>query len=167
MARLEQAKIVESVVTQNIDGLHARAGTAGERLVELHGTNAEIECLACGRRDKPELYYHAFADTRKPPRCGCGGLVKTATISFGQNLRPDDIERAYVAASRTDLVVAMGSTLSVYPAANIPIEAVRRGAKYVIINHGETDHDNFDGVILRLEGDVIDLFPPAVTAALA
>lgn len=144
VARLEQAKKVKSVVTQNIDGFHARAGTSGKRLVEIHGTNAEIGCLDCGRRDKPELYYRAFADTRKPPRCGC--LLKIATISFGQNLRPDDIERAYVAASWADLVVAMGGTLSVYPAENIPIEAVRRGAKYVIINRGETDHDNFDGV---------------------
>lgn len=144
IADLERAGKVESVVTQNIDGLHAKAGTSSERLVEIHGTNAETECLDCGRRSKPDLYYKAFAETRKPPRCGCGGLVKAATISFGQNLRPDDIEHA-----------------------SIPIEAVKAGAKYVIINRGDTDHDAQSFVTLRLEGDVTDLFPPAVSTALA
>lgn len=167
IADLERAGKVESVVTQNIDGLHAKAGTSSERLVEIHGTNAETECLDCGRRSKPDLYYKAFAETRKPPRCGCGGLVKAATISFGQNLRPDDIEHASISAGRADLVIAMGSTLSVYPAASIPIEAVKAGAKYVIINRGDTDHDAQSFVTLRLEGDVTDLFPPAVSTALA
>ncbi len=167
VANLERSGKVESVVTQNIDGLHAKAGTSDERLVEIHGTNTEIECLDCGRRSKPDLYFKAFAKTRTPPRCGCGGLVKTATISFGQNLRPDDIERATVAAGRADLVVAMGSTLSVYPAASIPIEATRGGAKYVIINRGDTDHDGQPFVTLRIEADVIDAFPPAVSAVLS
>lgn len=167
VADLERSGKVESVVTQNIDGLHAKGGTTSERLVEIHGTNAEIECLDCGRRSKPDLYYKAFAETRKPPRCGCGGLVKTATISFGQNLRPDDIERATVSARRSDLVIAMGSTLSVYPAASIPLEAVNAGAKYVIINRGDTDHDTQTFVTLRIEADVTDAFPPAVAEALS
>tara|TARA_B100001123_G_scaffold316109_3_gene353955 strand:- start:1062 stop:1826 length:765 start_codon:yes stop_codon:yes gene_type:complete len=167
VAQLERSGKVEAVITQNVDGLHGKAGTSSERLVEIHGSNAEIECLDCGRRSQPDLYYKAFAETRKPPQCGCGGLVKTATISFGQNLRPDDIERAMVSAGRADLVIAMGSTLSVYPAAGIPVEAARNGAKYVIINRGDTDHDMQTIVTLRIEADVTDAFPPAVAEALS
>ena len=167
VAQLERSGKVEAGITQNVDGLHGKAGTSSERLVEIHGSNAEIECLDCGRRSQPDLYYKAFAETRKPPRCGCGGLVKTATISFGQNLRPDDIERAMVSAGRPDLVIAMGSTLSVYPAAGIPVEAARNGAKYVIINRGDTDHDMQTIVTLRIEADVTDAFPPAVAEALS
>ena len=167
VAQLERSGKVEAVITQNVDGLHGKAGTSSERLVEIHGSNAEIECLDCGRRSQPDLYYKAFAESGKPPRCGCGGLVKTATISFGQNLRPDDIERAMVSAGRPDLVIAMGSTLSVYPAAGIPVEAARNGAKYVIINRGDTDHDMQTIVTLRIEADVTDAFPPAVAEALS
>lgn len=166
IAALESADRIELVVTQNVDGLHARAGTSAERLVEIHGTNAETECLTCGERSDPEPHMQAFRVTRKPPHCACGGLLKTATISFGQNLVPGDLQRAADAAGRCDLVVALGSTLSVYPAANVPLEAVEQGAPYVIINRGATEHDGRLGVTLRLDGDVQELFPPAVDAVL-
>ena len=96
----------------------------------------------------------------------CGGLLKSATISFGQSLRPSDLDRAVTAATHADLVLALGSTLSVFPAASIPLIAAERGTPYVIVNHGVTDHDNRACVTLRLEGDVTDIVPAAVAAAL-
>jgi NAD-dependent deacetylase len=163
---LERAGKVQAVVTQNIDNLHARAGTSAERLIELHGTNSFIECQTCGRRSDPAEHFEYFRKTRRPPVCECGGFLKSATISFGQNLRNEDLERAEAATQAADLVVALGSTLSVYPAANIPLLAANRGEPYVIINRGLTEHDDLPEVTLRLEGDVGEIFPPAVAAAL-
>jgi len=167
IARLEEAGKLQAVVTQNIDGLHARAGTSAERLIELHGTNSLVECQTCGRRTDPAPHFEAFRKTRRPPVCECGGFLKLATISFGQNLRNEDLERAEAAAKAADLVVALGSTLSVYPAANIPLLAANRGVPYVIINRGLTEHDDLAEVTLRLEGDAGKIFPPAVAAALS
>jgi NAD-dependent deacetylase len=167
IAHLEHAGKVQAVVTQNIDGLHARAGTSAERLIELHGTNSLVECQSCGRRSDPDPYFEAFRTTRRPPLCECGGFLKPATISFGQNLRNEDLERAEAAAKAADLVVALGSTLSVYPAANIPLLAANRGTPYIIINRGPTEHDDLAEVTLRLEGDVGEIFPLAVREALA
>ena len=166
IVHLEQASKVLMLVTQNIDGLHTKAGTDPSRLVEIHGTNSEVECQTCLERSDPAPHYEYFRDTRQPPRCHCGGFLKAATISFGQNLVQADLERAVSAAGETDLVVALGSTLSVYPAASLPLSAVERGVPYVIVNRGTTDHDRCAGLTLRLEGDVQQLFPPAVTAAL-
>jgi NAD-dependent deacetylase len=166
IVRLEQAGKVLAVVTQNIDGLHARAGTAPERLVELHGTNLLVECQTCGKLSDPDPHFESFRRTRQPPVCECGGFLKPATISFGQNLKNEDLERAQAAALKADLVLALGSTLSVYPAANIPLIAAARGVPYVVINRGSTEHDGMPEVTLRLEGDVGDLFPPAVEEAL-
>jgi NAD-dependent deacetylase len=167
IVRLEKAGKVRAVVTQNIDGLHARAGTAGDRLIELHGTNSFVECQTCGRRSDPEPHFEQFHRTRRPPVCECGGWLKPATISFGQNLRNEDIQKAEAAAGDADLVVALGSTLSVYPAANIPLIAANRGVPYVIINRGPTEHDDLAEVTLRSEGDAGEIFPPAVDLALA
>lgn len=166
IVELERAGKLRAVVTQNIDGLHSRAGTSPERLVELHGTNTLVECQTCGRRSDPEPHFEHFHQTRQPPLCGCGGFLKPATISFGQNLRNQDLESAEQAATGADLVVALGSTLSVYPAANIPLLAASRGAPYVIINRGPTDQDKSPQVALRMEGDVAEIFPPAVALAL-
>ena len=163
---LENAGKVAAVVTQNIDGLHGRAGTSPDRLVELHGTNLLVECQSCRRRDDPEAHFEFFRALRQAPLCQCGGFLKPATISFGQNLRNQDLRRAETAAQQTDLVLSLGSTLSVYPAANIPMQAAIRGVPYIIINRGATDHDGAPQVTLRLEGDVNEIFPPAVKAAL-
>jgi NAD-dependent deacetylase len=163
---LEQADKVLAVVTQNIDGLHARAGTTADRLIELHGTNLLVECQTCGRRDEPEPHFEFFRIHRQAPLCQCGGFLKPATISFGQSLDPRVLERAEEAASRADLIVALGSTLSVYPAASFPLLAAQRGSPYVVINRGPTDHDTDPAVTLRIEGDVAEIFPPAIEAAL-
>jgi NAD-dependent deacetylase len=166
IVRLEEAGKLCCVITQNIDGLHSLAGTGPERLVELHGTNALVECQACHRRGDPEPHFEYFRVNRRPPLCECGGFMKPATISFGQNLDPKELERASEATMEADLVVALGSTLSVYPAASFPLAAARRGVPYIIINRGATDHDGEGGVALRMEGEVGELFPPAVDASL-
>jgi NAD-dependent protein deacetylase/lipoamidase len=167
IVKLERAGKVLAVVTQNIDGLHALAGTSAERLVELHGTNLLVECQSCKWRGDPEPHFKFFRMNRKPPLCDCGGFLKPATISFGQSLDPQVLEKAREAALATDLVVALGSTLSVYPAASFPLLAAQRGVPYIIINRGPTDHDHNPSVSLRIEGDVVEIFPSAVEAALA
>lgn len=165
-ARLEEAGRLEAVVTQNVDGLHERAGTSRERLVELHGTDSRVTCLTCGEEAPLEETYAAFAASGRAPRCPCGGFLKPATISFGQALRTEDLDRASRAAGACDLAISLGSTLSVHPAAGFPLLAAQRGAPYVIVNRGRTDHDGLPQVTLRLEGDVSVLFPPAVERAL-
>ncbi len=167
IAELERAGKVAMVVTQNIDGLHTKAGTTSELLVEIHGTNGAVECMSCHQSSPPDAHFERFAETRTAPDCSCGGYLKPATISFGQNLRPDDLRRAAEAAQASDLAISLGSTLSVYPAASFPLAAAERGVPYVVINRGETDHDHHANVTLRLEGDVVQLFPPAVDAGLA
>lgn len=167
IVEMEKAGKVLMVVTQNIDGLHTLAGTSAERLVELHGTNLLVECVNCKSRSDPDPHFEFFRTERKPPLCHCGGFLKPATISFGQSLEPQTLERAEQAAATADLVVALGSTLSVYPAASFPLMGAQRGIPYVIINRGETDHDHEPAVTLRIEGDVAEIFPAAVKAALA
>ncbi|MBW1807302.1 MAG: hypothetical protein JRJ19_04980 [Deltaproteobacteria bacterium] len=162
---LEKNSKLGMLVTQNIDGLHSLAGITPESLVEVHGTNRQVECQTCHQRSDPETHFEYFRKYNKSPRCECGGLQKPATISFGQQLREEDLARASDAAARADLVVSLGSTLSVYPAAAIPLAAAERGVAYVIINQGPTEHDSHRAVKLRLEGDVVSIFPPAVEAA--
>lgn len=164
--RLEEAGKLLLLVTQNIDGLHAAAGTSPERLVEIHGTNLRVECQSCLARSDPESHFQAFAASRRPPRCPCGGLLKPATISFGQALREEDLNRSFQAANSADLVLALGTTLSVHPAASVPLVAAERGIPYGVINQGSTDHDGHPAVTLRLDGDVTQILPPAVAKAL-
>lgn len=109
------------------------------------------------------MHFELFKKTQEPPAChSCGGILKPATISFGQSLRQDDLQRAYDAASECDCVLALGSTLSVHPAASLPLAAARRGIPYIIINRGNTDHDGLSYVSLRIDGDVADYLPAAV-----
>ena len=166
IVKLEKAGKLRMVVTQNIDGLHTLAGNSPDRLVELHGTNSLVECQSCNWRGDPQPHFDFFRLHRKTPRCECGGFLKPATISFGQNLNTSELERAHRAAMEADLVVALGSTLSVYPAASFPLLAARRGVPYVIVNRGETEHDREPAVSLRIEGEVSEIVPPAVEAAL-
>ncbi len=162
IARLEHAGLVEMVVTQNIDGLHSKAGTSQDRLVELHGTNLMVECQTCGELSDPDRAFETFRRLHKPPLCHCGGFLKPATISFGQDLKDRDIDRACQAARRADLVLALGSTLSVYPAADVPLVGARAGTPYVVINRGPTEHDQIPELTLRLEGDVTEMLVPVV-----
>ncbi len=162
---LERAGRIELIVTQNIDGLHSDAGTSPAKLVEIHGTGREAACLSCHARTPIEPHLDVYVQTGVVPICvGCGGLLKPATISFGQSLDPMSLHRAREAAQRCDLVIALGSTLSVYPAAEIPYEPTRRGVPYVIVNQGETEHDDWPTVTLRIDGDVTSVFPEAVAS---
>ncbi len=163
---LERRGKLCKLVTQNVDGLHACAGTSRERLIELHGTDRTVECQRCHACSDPGPHFDYFRHTRKPPICRCGGYLKPATISFGQSLREPDLEQAIAATKKADLVIALGSTLSVYPAASIPLLAAERRVPYVIINLGATEHDIHPAVSLRIDGDVLDLFPVAVGQAL-
>ncbi len=158
IAALEKRGKVAAVVTQNIDGLHLKAGSRPETLFELHGHYREVVCVKCGKTDAPDAAVDSFRAVREVPRCGCGGPLKFAIISFGQPLVPAVIEGALDAARRCDLVFALGSTLSVYPAASVPLLAAQRGVPYVIVNRGVTDHDSL--ATLRFEGDVADHLGP-------
>jgi NAD-dependent deacetylase len=164
--QLEQANKVAMVVTQNVDGLHRAAGTSEDLLVEVHGTGTLVECQSCGDRNEVVPSFAAFKETGEPPVCHCGGYLKPATISFGQSLREEDLARAFAATALCDLVIALGSTLSVSPANGIPLDGAQRGAKYIIINRDETDHDHLQEVTLRLNDELEDVFPSAVEKAL-
>jgi len=166
VARLEGAGRLQMLVTQNIDGLHERAGVSRGKLVELHGTNSRVECQSCGAEGDLEDSFEHVRTQRACPKCSCGGYLKQATISFGQSLNEGDLARAAEGAGRCDLVVALGSTLSVYPAAEFPLVAAGRGVPYAIVNRGVTEHDDLPQVTLRLDGDVSEIFPPAVDAIL-
>lgn len=167
IVRLEKAHKVILVLTQNVDGLHLLAGTSPDHLVELHGTDSFVECQSCHWRDDPTPHLEYFRSQRKAPLCECGGFLKSATISFGQDLDAISLKRAYEAASKADLVVALGSTLSVYPASEFPLIAAKRNVPYIIINQGATDHDHEPGVSLRLDCKVEDVFPCAVEVVLS
>jgi NAD-dependent deacetylase len=135
------------VVTQNIDGLHQKAGTVN--VIELHGTSAEAVCLGCGRRMPIAVVLDRVREGDEDPHCEvCGGLLKTATISFGQPLVMADMDHALEEARACDVCLAVGSTLSVWPAAGVPVEAVRQGARLVIVNDGATDLDGMASLIL-------------------
>ncbi|MFZ0429193.1 MAG: Sir2 family NAD-dependent protein deacetylase [Acidobacteriota bacterium] len=161
LAQLERGCRLQLLVTQNIDGLHLRAGNSPERTIELHGTNLKVECISCGVLSEPDAAYEQFAATRQPPVCSdCGGFLKPATVSFGQAMPVEKLERAFREARAADLVLAVGSTLEVEPAASIPLAAKRSGAFYAIINLGRTAHDGIADV--RIEGDACEVLPELV-----
>ncbi|GMV17449.1 MAG: NAD-dependent deacetylase [Polyangiaceae bacterium] len=161
LALLERRGKLECLVTQNIDGLHQAAGTSREKLIELHGTNAEVECIGCGRRESPERCMRDFERTREPPTCSdCGALMKPAVVMFGQALDMVLLGAAKRAAGRADLVLALGSSLVVTPAADVPLAGAERGTPYVIVNRGETAHDRL--ATLRIDDDVVSVLPAAL-----
>ncbi len=142
LAELERAGHLHTLVTQNIDGLHQKAGSSPAIVVEVHGTVHEAECLACGWRGPMDDTLERVRAGEEDPEClQCGGMLKSATISFGQMLVPDVIERAQLAAAGADVFLALGTSLGVYPAAGLPEIALRAGAKLVIVNEQETPFD--------------------------
>jgi NAD-dependent protein deacetylase/lipoamidase len=160
LAELEQTGRLLLLVTQNIDGLHLAAGSSEGKLVEIHGTARSVECLSCDRRQSPEAPIMQFRRSGRAPRCECGGLLKFATISFGQAIPAAVIARVASISRSADMVLALGSTLSVYPAAAIPLEAAERGAPYLIVNRGPTDHDGY--ATLKIDDDVEAVVPSAI-----
>jgi NAD-dependent deacetylase len=159
---LEHRDRLDLLVTQNIDGLHSAAGNSDSRIVELHGTRRHVQCQTCHARRAPEPVLESFRRTRTPPLCPCGGLLKPATVSFGQAMPEQELRRAFDAARVADLVLSIGSTLSVYPASEVPLVAVQAGAPYVIINRGETEHDRFATV--RIDDDAVTVLPRIIQA---
>ncbi|MBI3994262.1 MAG: Sir2 family NAD-dependent protein deacetylase [Candidatus Lambdaproteobacteria bacterium] len=164
IADMERLGILSAVITQNVDGLHQDAGVSPGRVVELHGTARHVACLSCGRRMTREEFQPLLSPEGDAPPCTCGGLMKPATISFGQMLPPEALERAGAATADCDLFLVIGSSLVVYPAAGFPLLAVERGAPLAIINHQETPQDAVATVVLRgSSGQVL----PTVVGALA
>ena len=140
LAQWEAAGKLQAVVTQNIDGLHQLAGSS--RVIELHGTARQIACLKCEQRYEAGPIVKQFLETDQVPSCNeCGGMLKHATISFGQSLQPEVLESAMTLAEAADLLLVLGSSLVVEPAASLPRLAQQQGARVVIVNHDKTPQD--------------------------
>lgn len=151
LARLAARGLIRAVITQNIDGLHQAAGLDPDLLIELHGNGTFARCLTCGTRVELATARAHLTATGKALECTCGGLVKSATIAFGQALDPDVIQAALEATCRCDLFLAVGSSLVVRPAASLPLLAKERGAKLVIVNREPTPLDGSADVVIRAE----------------
>ena len=150
VAALEQRGKVRAVVTQNIDGLHQKAGSSPERVIEIHGTALEVVCLSCEDRQPRDIVQERVAAGEEDPRCRlCGGLLKPATISFGQAMPERETAAAFEHAERCDAMLVIGSSLVVYPAAYLPKRAVERGARLVILNLQPTPYDDVAEAVLR------------------
>jgi NAD-dependent deacetylase len=164
---LERQGKVRVVVTQNIDGLHQKAGSSD--VIELHGTTRQAGCLDCGRRMPMSVALDRVREGDADPHCElCGGLLKAATISFGQQLIDRDVERAMAEAQASQVCIAAGSTLSVWPAAGVPLEAARHGARLVIVNDAETELDDAaSALVVGRCGEVLPALASAVSAAVA
>lgn len=160
LVELERQGRLELLVTQNIDGLHQDAGSSVGKVVELHGTNRAIRCLSCGVESEPAAAFAVFRKTRQCPTCECGGYLKPATVSFGQAMPQEPMGRGLKAAKDADLILSLGSTLEVEPAASVPMAGAKRGTPYVIVNMGPTAHDRFARV--KLDGDVCAVLPGLV-----
>ena len=147
---LERSGRLRAVVTQNIDGLHLRAGHDPDRVLEIHGTLYAVDCLQCGRTTTMRENLDRVEAGDPDPHClVCGGIQKAATISFGQALKPDVLERSMAAARDCDLLMAVGTTLTVQPAAGLAEVAARAGARLVIVNRDPTPYDDLASATLR------------------
>lgn len=155
---LETRRKLELLITQNVDGLHQLAGSNPERVVEVHGTARYVGCMTCSYSAPMQDALNRVRLGEEDPDCpDCGNIIKSATISFGQSLVPDDLDRAQAGAERCDLLLAVGSTLSVYPVANVVPVAKHHGASVVIINGSPTEMDQLGDVVVR--GSISDVLP--------
>ncbi len=160
VAQLQAAGSVSWVVTQNVDGLHQAGGSPRETVLELHGTAHRTRCMSCDdQRPMDQTLDRVRAGEVDPPCLVCGGILKSATISFGQSLDPEVLDHAAVVCGNTPLLIVIGSTLGVYPAAGLVPLAVRGGATLVIVNDMATDYDDIADVVLRDPiGEVVPAF---------
>lgn len=166
LVRLEQREKLHTLITQNVDELHQRAGSSPGRVVEVHGTTRKAMCLECDWRDDIEVVLDRVRAGDPDPACEvCGGILKSATVSFGQSLDADDLRRAERAAVECDLFLAIGSTLAVYPVnETVPI-AKQTGAKIVIVNGDETAMDGLADVVIN--AGISETLPRIVRADVA
>jgi len=150
LVELERRGTLHALVTQNIDGLHQLAGHVPDRVIEVHGTMREVRCMACEWRGPAgPVLERVRAGEEDPPCERCGGILKSATISFGQSLDPEVIERAMRAAERADLLLAIGTSLQVYPVAGAVPLAKAAGARVVIVNAEPTPFDEIADAVMR------------------
>ncbi len=153
-------------VTQNIDGLHQAAGLPQEFVAELHGNSDGIACVQCGAPHDPAVIERRWANGDLDPRCDyCGGILKSTIVFFGEVLPQHELEKASEWAEEADAVIAVGSSLSVYPAAYIPLEVASRGDAFIIINNAPTDLDTVAS--LRLDGMAGTILPQLVRAIIS
>ncbi len=165
IVELEKAGKLSGLVTQNIDGLHHRAGNSPEKIWELHGTVHEVVCLDCGARwPREEITSRMDRENIEVPYCDyCNGPLKVATVAFGQSLPESVLEKSFELARNCDMFVTVGSSLVVQPAAMLPLEASRHGAKLVLINRTPTPYDAIMDVIAmgsagQILSEVMDVF---------
>jgi NAD-dependent deacetylase len=150
IAELEKLKKLDCVITQNIDGLHFKAGNSEEKVIQLHGTAMYVSCLNCGKKFDREGIQQRFQETKKVPYCdACNGPLKPATISFGQSMPERETQEAYHRSSLCDLFIVIGSSLVVQPAASMPLVAKRNVAKLVIINRDPTPYDDMADMVIH------------------
>jgi NAD-dependent protein deacetylase/lipoamidase len=169
LVELERRGVLDTLVTQNVDGLHLAAGHDPARVVEIHGTTTAAQCMSCGTRSPMTAVLERVRGGDEDPECleprgggTCGGILKSATISFGQSLVPEDLARAEQAALRCDLLLAVGTTLSVYPAAGLVPVARNAGATVVIVNGDPTELDALADAVVR--GRIGEVLPRLVAA---
>jgi NAD-dependent deacetylase len=148
LARLEQAGLLKGIITQNIDGLHSEAGS--RRVLEIHGTGKYVECINCDKRWPAREIFDQYKDREDIPTCDrCSGLLKPATVSFGQMLPEDVVSEAQELCEQADCMLAIGSSLVVEPAASFPVHAQQTGAFLAIINREATPVDDLADAIIR------------------
>jgi NAD-dependent deacetylase len=147
---LERKEALHFLVTQNVDGLHHLAGQSPDIVVEIHGNARSVKCMSCGWRGPMDETLERVRAGEEDPGCSfCGGIIKSATISFGENLVPEDLDRAQRAAAGADAFLAIGTSLGVYPAAALPEIALRNGAPLVILNAEATPFDPVADAVVR------------------
>ena len=152
IARLHSMGKLSSVITQNIDGLHQASGIPDEAVIELHGNSTYAICLDCEKRYELDHIRSIFLPDETLPTCdACGGIVKTATISFGQSMPAREMKLAEEQALACDLFIAIGSSLVVYPAAGFPLLAKQNGSKLAIINRDPTELDRYADLVINAE----------------
>lgn len=158
IAHLAKTGRLSHVITQNIDNLHQDSGIPPDQVIELHGNGTYARCIECGHRHELDWCGEKFEETGNCPLCQtCGGFVKSATISFGQAMPAVEMQRAEAAAVASDLFLAIGSSLVVYPAAGIPLLARKNGCKLVIINREATELDRYADIVINDDiGDVLE-----------
>ena len=161
VARLVASGKASAVITQNVDNLHQASGIADGKVIELHGNASYATCLECGTRHELEELRPVFVDRGEIPTCReCSGLVKTATISFGQSMPEEPMLRAEAETQQSDLFLVLGSSLVVTPAALFPVKAKQYGARLVIVNREPTPLDDMADLVLH------DEIGPMMTAAM-
>ena len=140
---------ITRIITQNVDGLHQKSGVPDHQIIELHGNAQYATCLSCGDRYELAAIRAVFLPLETVPDCQqCGGIIKTATISFGQAMPETEMQAAHDASTDCDLFIAIGSSLTVYPAAGFPVLAKQQGADLIIINHEATDLDPIADLVI-------------------